>query len=119
MKKLPEGPTKNIVLLVSKGLNELVKTHIHIKFMTFGRPTKRGKIHKDNFPPSLLFRLSVITQTREIQGDNYGFPRGGHSPTTMWTKFIPILTTQPPSSGQLWTFYILVILLSCDKDGTF
>ena len=29
--------------------------------------------HKDNFPPSLLFRLSVITQTCEIHDDNYRF----------------------------------------------
>ena len=29
--------------------------------------------HKDNFQPSLLFRLSVITQTCEIHDDNYSF----------------------------------------------
>ena len=43
MKKLPEGPTKNIELLVSKGLNELVKTHIHIKFMTYEDQPKGAK----------------------------------------------------------------------------
>ena len=33
---------------------------------------------------------------------------GGHSKTT-WTNFDPILTTYPPSSGQLWAFYILYL----------
>ena len=40
----------------------------------------------------------------------------GHS-TTMWTKVYPILTT--PSIGQLWTFYILASLCSCEKAWTF
>ena len=33
----------------------------------------------------------------------------GHS-TTTWIQFYPILTPQPPSSGQKWIFYILSTL---------
>ena len=46
IKKQPGGPrkpTKNIVLLALKGLNELVKTHIHIKFMTYEDQPKGAK----------------------------------------------------------------------------
>ena len=39
----------------------------------------------------------------------------GHS-TTMWTKFYPILTTYPYSSGWLWIFWILTLITSLSVD---
>ena len=40
----------------------------------------------------------------------------GHS-TTTWTKFWPISTPSPPSSGQAWTFYIPPPLSTWTKGG--
>ena len=42
----------------------------------------------------------------------------GHSLTT-WIKFYPFLTTYPPFSWHLWTFYILTSLCSRGKEWTF
>ena len=38
----------------------------------------------------------------------------GHS-TTTWTRFYPILTPLPPSSGQLWTLYMISTLCHMTK----
>ena len=55
--------------------------------------------------PLQLFRPSDIPAIR------------GHS-TTTWTKFYPILTLcLPPSSGQLWAFYMILNLCHVTKRG--
>ena len=52
--------------------------------------------------PYFLWRYYYFWQ----KGAIISLPRRGHSITT-WTKFHPILTPSPHSSGQLWRFYIL------------